>query len=232
MKLHAEHLRPGLRENLGIVDRDFIRRSHRIVVPDPFDGMQFVAVVMGEFIDVARCRGSVQEPGFQADRVDYERIAFPIGDRVPFVCQIRIRAVGPTVRRDDAEEVHVLIEEDNLAGSLVDLRRIGCQHFPRVAVRQADRGGIVMPYVAVRRLQEPGLPSRLERSPIFWVKAQDAETVGVARTHFMSEPGTGPDAGKVRLAVRRARNPGANGHRLVGTDLGPERQGHEGQTDK
>ena len=44
MKLHFECLRPGPRENLRVVDCNFVRNSRRVDVLEPFDRVQGVTV--------------------------------------------------------------------------------------------------------------------------------------------------------------------------------------------
>src|SRR5580704_4944063 len=52
MQLHLKLLRPGFREQLGIVDQDLIGHCCRIDIPQAFDGMESVAMPL-----VAGCQG-------------------------------------------------------------------------------------------------------------------------------------------------------------------------------
>src|SRR4030095_8628365 len=85
------------------------------------------------------------QPGLvvETDNIDDERVALPATNRIADVGRIRIVRVF-RVDGDGAEDIHVLVHEDDLCRRLYDLdRKQADDGEPRHAGRQTVRGGIV-----------------------------------------------------------------------------------------
>ena len=88
--------------------------------PDALDKVQFVAVRMTFPI----------EPGFvvETNRINHERIPFPLADRVPHPRGNQILGMLPSIHEDLAHKVIVLEEHEHAAGNLNDLERLSNSH--------------------------------------------------------------------------------------------------------
>src|ERR1051326_598890 len=169
MQLHLKSLRPWTREDLRVIDGDFIRNGCRIDVLETFDRVQRVAV------PTVACR---ECPFAQADGIDDERIAVPTRNRIPHEGELDIGGMR-LADRNHAKEMHVLVKDDDRVRSLDDLLGIGRERLARVAVRKAELGWIVMPRVARGTLKELLFGSRQKRSHLASIEVRDARSVRV-----------------------------------------------------
>ena len=110
--------------------------------------------------------------------------------------------------RDHAEEVHVLVQEHDGTRGLDDLLRVGRQRLARMAVRQAQLGGIVMARIAGGPLEKLSLGAGLEWSHPAAIEISDARRVRIVGSDDVRERWSRPHSGEVRLAVGHAWNPG------------------------
>ena len=108
---------PRLRVELRIVDGLLVRKFRGTDAPPALGHVQRVAVAVAMVVQ-PRAIGEVH-------RIDDQRIAVPLPYRVAHERRLPVLAVGPTVRVDHPEVVHVLVEEDHLVRQLHDLERVG-----------------------------------------------------------------------------------------------------------
>src|SRR5262249_50563410 len=90
-------LRPGLREDLGVVDREVVRQRGLALPANALDRVKRVAV-HPEFL-LVRVVVVVELPALEVGRVDDERVAFPAADGVAVVH--RVHAGAMRLERDD-----------------------------------------------------------------------------------------------------------------------------------
>src|SRR5256885_6599464 len=96
----------------------------------------------------SRIGRGVESPLPQSDRIDDGRVSFPVSDGITLECQIDILRMRASVGRDDAEEVHVLVQENDDTGELQNLCCIRSEYFARMSVRQALRRRIIVQNIA------------------------------------------------------------------------------------
>src|SRR5262249_58194862 len=105
-----------------------------------------------------------------------------MGHRISHKAGFDIFRMGAPVCEHNAEEVHVLIKEDDDTGMLKNLSCVWGQRFTREPVRQTFRCRIIMQDLAGLLLHEQGLASRFEGSEVFGIKVGDSGSVGVVST--------------------------------------------------
>src|SRR5207253_8081187 len=100
LRENLELLRPRRGEDLRIVDGDRVRERILALPAEPLDGMKRVAV-SPEFLGV-RVVVVVERPALEVRRVDDERVAVPLPDRITVEHRLETLAMGAAVERDDA----------------------------------------------------------------------------------------------------------------------------------
>jgi hypothetical protein len=113
--------------------------------------------------------------------------------------------MGPVRRaeRNHAEEMHVLVQDDELIRRLDELLRVGRRNLACQTVRQTHGSGIIDSNVARVRLVEERLALGFHRGHLRVRVEPHRGAIGVFAG--VSEPGPRPHAREVRLAVRGAR---------------------------
>ena len=177
---------PGLRIRLRVVDGNLQIHVAKIFASEAFGHLQRV-----------RDRVSVGiEPGFavRSGRLDNQRVAVPVADRISLPVGIRVFGEGPAIHEDLPEDGARLVEDDDEPRSLNDLPRRCHGIFFGNAGRQAEIVRIVLAsgvHVLFVHFGRPGL----ERD--FLQVRGDVDQVLKA--------GDQPDAAEVRLAIRQSR---------------------------
>src|SRR5262245_48220418 len=100
MPLHLPLDRPGLREDPGVVNGELVSDRARIGPPEPLDCAQLLAVhaVLLRVLVVP----VVERPALVVLRLDDERVAFPVADRLAVERRLDVRLVRTPVERNDA----------------------------------------------------------------------------------------------------------------------------------
>ena len=134
----------------------------------------------------------------ESDRIDDERVAIPLGDRVAE--PRRIDLLGMLVpERDDVEPGADLEEERDVLVVLENLHRVGRVHRSHQPVRHAHAGIVAVPdRVVVLHVVEAG------RREGQFLRSLLQRRVPVGRRHVRHVLVI-PDATEVRLAVRQPR---------------------------
>ena len=86
-------------------------------------------------------------PFFQSDRVDDQRVCFPLADGISHPGQLQIAGMRTPIRGNHTKEMHVLIKDHNIAGGLNPLLRIGRQYYPWKPNGQTKRLWIIVTQV-------------------------------------------------------------------------------------
>src|SRR5262245_26051618 len=175
--------RPWLGIEFRIIDRVLIRELVRADSAPSFGYMQGVAVPVTMTV----------EPRLitilEANRIDDQRIAFPLAYRVAKLRSFPILAMSPPVRINNAEVMHVLIQENDLIRQLDDLQRIGLAVQSRYARKEAIAHWFDQVGHIVERFQALGR------------ERQRLQTSGRVRNDSFV-----PDSRQVRPAIRGAGN--------------------------
>src|SRR6516225_7168799 len=121
---------PGLRVRLRIIDGDFVRHMAKVKAMKAFGRMIALGMRMAAIIYICQV--------IETDRIDHERIALPLADRISHPRGRRVLRESAAIRENLAEVALVLEMNQRHGGSLNDLER-SCRDKKRIwhPVRQA-----------------------------------------------------------------------------------------------